>query len=322
MKKIFVLIASIIILVSCGKQLNESEIITDELSKEIQKKTIYTSFYPIYFLTNSLIWDEATVINLVPAGWEPHEYEPTLKQIGEIQKSDLIILNWLWMESYEAKLIESIWTWKIVLLSEKLDNLIKLNKEEHEAEHENEAEHKTEDEHHWHDHWDTDPHTWLSPKEFKKMANILVSELENAWFNNLDKSVLDRLDDLENKYNLWIKECEVKKLVTSHEAFWYLASDYWLIQHPVFWISPEEEPSAKDITSVIDLIKNEKLDYIFSEEFVSPKFAETIKKETWVTVLTLHPLESLSSDEEIAKEDYISIMEKNLEKLRTWLKCK
>jgi zinc transport system substrate-binding protein len=45
-------------------------------------------------------------------------------------------------------------------------------------------------------------------------------------------------------------------------------------------ISPEEEPSTKDIANVIDLIKKDKLKYIFSEEFVSPKFSQTIKNET------------------------------------------
>ncbi len=277
-------------------------------------KRIYTSFYPINFLTKSLLWHNAEVINIVPTWWEAHSFEPTLKQIWELQKSDLIVLSWLWMESYEEKLIESVWTWKVVILSEKLNNLIKLD--------ENELHDEHEEDNHWHEHWDIDPHTWLSPKVYKELANILVFELENAWFKDLDKSILLKLEELEKKYFLWLKNCEVKELVTSHEAFWYLARDYGLAQHPVFGISPEEEPSAKDIASVVDLIKKENLSYIFSEELVSPKFAETIIKETWITVLNLHPLESLTPEEELAKQDYVSIMKNNLEKLKTWLKCK
>lgn len=319
MKKIFVLFISVFILFSCGKDLQEKQVSNDWkinswVLKNNEIKTIYTSFYPIYFLTQSLVWKKVNVINLVPVDWEPHGYEPTLKQTADLQKSDLIILNWLWMESYEEKLLASVWTGKVILLSEQLHNLIKLDDKKHSGEHE--------DEHNWHDHWESDPHTWLSPKVYINLANILVQELENAWFKDLDKTILLKLEELEKNYSLWMKDCEVKKLVTSHEAFWYLARDYWLIQNPVFGISPEEEPSAKDIVNLVNLIKNEKLNYIFSEEFVSTKFNETIIKETWVIFLTLQPLESLTSKDKIGKEDYISIMTKNLEKLKTWLKCK
>lgn len=317
MKKILALLFTISILFSCGKNLGENtvknDINTANNSQVLEnKKIIYTSFYPIYFLTKSLLWDKAEVINIVPTWWEAHEYEPSLKQIWDLKKSDLIVLNWLWMESYEEKFIKSVWSWKIILLSEKIENLIKLDNKGHKDKHK----------HNWHDHWNIDPHTWLSPKVYKNMANLLILELEKAWFKDLDKSILLKLEELEKNYDLWLKDCEVKELITSHKAFWYLARDYALVQHPVFGISPEEEPSAKDIANVVDLIKKEKLKYIFSEEFVSPKFAETLIKETWTIVLNLHTIETLTPDEELTKENYVSIMTKNLEKLKTWLKCK
>lgn len=270
-----------------------------EQNQKIEKPVIYTSFYPIYFLVKSFVWENADVINLVPAWWEPHEYEPTLKQISEMWKSNLIVLNWLWIESYEGKLVQNIKNVPIITLSEKLDNLIKLG---------------------W--NTNTDPHTWLSPKEYIEIANALVLELEKKWFTNLDKSILQKLNDLDVSYTEWLKNCSQKEIVTSHEAFWYLARDYGFSQHAIMWISPEQEPSLKDIAWVIELVKKDNLKYIFSEEFVSPRFSDTVKKETWVQVLNLHPLETISSDEEIAKEDYLSIMDKNLEKLKLWLECK
>lgn len=306
MKKILLIVISIFILFSCS---TESKISEKEIVPNNTKKTIYTSFYPIYFLTKSLVWNEVNVVNLVPAWWEPHEFEPTLKQIADMQDSDLIILNWLWMENYEEKLLEKFWNSKIVLLSEELDNLIHLD------------EKKNEEEKHWHEHWNTDPHTWLSPKTYLEMANKLDNELKNKWFKT-NTWVIEKIKELEENYEKWLSNCNVKQLVTSHEAFWYLARDFWLTQHPVFWISPEEEPTANDIKNVVDLIKKDDLKYIFSEEFVSVKFANTITQETWSKVLTLHPLETLSDNEEKSWEDYISIMNKNLEKLKTWLDCK
>lgn len=277
-------------------------------------KTLYTSFYPIYFLADSLVWDQANLVNIVPSGWEPHDFEPSLKQVWEMQKADLIVLNWLGMESYEEKLISSVWTGKVIMLSEELQNLIKLEEENHEEE-------SHEEESHWHDHGDTDPHTWLSPKSYLQMAEVLSKELEKKWFKP-NTHVLESLKTLDAHYETTLKNCTQKQIVTSHDAFRYLARDYWFEEHPIFGISPEEEPSAKDIADTIDLIKKQKLTAIFTEEFVSPKFANTIKKESGVQVLTLHPLETLTTQEELEKKDYISIMNENLEKLKIGLNCK
>ncbi|MDD2871866.1 MAG: zinc ABC transporter substrate-binding protein [Candidatus Gracilibacteria bacterium] len=328
MKKITILIALFftILLSSCNNDNQENAGITEndnqviqnqesvEQTKKLEKPVIYTSYYPIYFLTKSLIGGNAQVINLVPAGGEPHDFEPTLKQVAEMSKSNMIVLNGLGMESYEEKLLENVKNVPIVILSEELKDLIELE--------ENQSEDIHEDENEGHNHGNIDPHTWLSPKQYLQLANILIEKLEKNGFTNLDKSILLRLETLDKSYTNGLMDCKQNQIVTSHEAFGYLARDYGFGQHAVFGISPEQEPSAKDIASVIDLIKKLKLNYIFSEEFVSPKFTDTIKKETGVTVLNLHPLESLSDIDENNNSDYISIMEKNLSLLTTGLECK
>lgn len=329
MKKINIFLALLftILLSSCNNEEqvstispeNNTEITQNqevvEQNNVIEKPVIYTSFYPIYFLTKSLVWDKADVINLVPVWWEPHDFEPTLKQVAEMWKSKLIVLNWLWIESYEEKLLESIKNVPIVMISEQLKNPINLD---------NTQKVKIADLHdddHWHDHGNIDPHTWLSPKQYREMADILVIELEKNWFTNLDKTILQKITDLDAKYNKDLAKCKQIQLVTSHEAFWYLARDYGFRQKWIFWISPNQEPSAKDISNIITLVKRQKLKFIFSEEFVSAKFTEAIKVEAWVTVLNLHPLETLSTENEDKKQDYLSIMDSNLWNLKTWLEC-
>ncbi len=325
MKKYFSFLVFIFILIWCNNtwiKWDKQEFINNDIEnnvvEKIVNKNIYTSFYPIYFLTKSFLWDNVNIINLVPAWWDPHDYEPTLRQMWDLQKSDLIILNWLWIEHYEEKLIENIWDEKIILLSEKLSNLIDLSENNEDEDHEDE-DHKEENSH---EHWNIDPHTWLSPKIYLEMANILALELEKRWYTNLDKTIIKNLEQLNNEYSEVLSNCSKYEIITSHEAFWYLARDYNFSQHAIMWISPEEEPSAKDISWVIDLIRREKVKYIFSEEFVSSKFSDTIKKETWVEVLNLHPLETLSNEQEFIWDNYISIMEKNLEQLKIWLECK
>ncbi len=276
---------------------------------------IYTSFYPIEFLTRELVGNEAQIVNIVPNGWEAHGYEPTAGQIAQITKASAIVMNWFWLEPYEEKLIEMLkWTVPTILLAEQIKNPISTKEEHHKNEHH-------EDEH---NHWDTDPHTWLSPKTMKEKSEILFRELWKVMTLKAENylTLQKNLESLDTKFGSWLSNCAHKKFITSHEAFAYLARDYALEQIAIMGISPEEEPTASDIKNAIDTIKNEWLKAVYSEKLVSPKFAETIKKETWAEIFELDPLETLTSEQVQAWENYISIMEKNLEALRKWLECK
>lgn len=338
MKKIFFSLLFIFVLISCTNdddlnvnQVNNNNEIIDNNNEQknsdenIEKKVVYTSIYPIYFLAKSFLWNNAEVINITPSWWEPHHYEPSLKQIWEMWKANLIILNWLWLEPYEEKLIENLQEVNIVMISEKLSNLLSIeehsHKEEHDVEHEDhEEEHQNWEEYYWdHDHWNIDPHTWLSPKLYLELANILYIELENNWFENLDKSIIQDLENLEIKYNEWLSNCKKDKIVTTHKAFWYLARDYWFEQKAILWINPEEEPSAKDITTIIDFIKEQNLNYIYSEKFLSQKLSDTVKNEVWINSLVLQTLETIWEEKD---DNYITIMNENLDNLKIWLECK
>lgn len=298
MKKSIIVISLIFYLFSCN--------VGDTNENKIQNKNpvIYTSFYPIYFITKEIVWNWSNVINIVPNLWEPHEYEPTVKQIEWLINSDFIVFNGLWIESYQKKLLISLKKTPYIILWEQLKNTISLEEWEK------------------NEHWNIDPHTWLSPKTYSQMASVLFLEIEKNWFKNLDKSIIEQLNNLDKKYSENLAKCKRKEFVTSHKAFWYLARDYWLIQTAVLWISPEEEPSANDIANVVELIKSKSIPVIYSEKLVSPKFTNVVIKETWAKVLELNPLETITPEEEKAWENYISIMEDNLEKLLEWLDCK
>src|SRR5699024_12812269 len=96
----------------------------------------------------------------------------------------------------------------------------------------------------------------------------------------------------------------------------YITEKYDIEQISVTGISPEEEPSPKVISELIDIAKTKELEYIFLETLASPKTADIIAEEAKLEVLTLNPLEGLTKKEENNGEDYISIMEKNLENLK------
>lgn len=116
------------------------------------------------------------------------------------------------MEHYEEKLSAELEknTTAFVHLSEKLENLISLEKKEEE----NNSAEKDEE----HEHGGTDPHTWLSPKMMKELALLLTQELkisESPETQNFIKT----LSDLDETYSQTLALCQKKELVTSHEAF-------------------------------------------------------------------------------------------------------
>jgi zinc transport system substrate-binding protein len=310
----------VLLLTSCTSKVDipKETPVQPETQSEItptEKQKIFTSFYPMYFLTKWLVWETYEVVNLIPTGGEGHEFEPSPRQIEDMMKAHFVVMNGLGMEHYEEKLSPELEKNKVGFthLSEKLTNVISHEEEEH-----HEEEHHEEE---GHNHGPTDPHTWLSPKVMVELATILSTDLKVNDTETAKKFIAD-LTALDAKYTETLKLCKRKELVTSHEAFAYLARDYGLTQVAVAGIEPDMEPSAADIARVIEVVKDKKVTTLFTEPLVSPKFTDTIARETGAKNAELHPLETLTIDEEKARANYITIMEKNLEKIIEGLECK
>jgi zinc transport system substrate-binding protein len=172
--------------------------------------------------------------------------------------------------------------------------------EHHEDEHEHHDEAHHEDEHHEashsHSHGGLDPHTWLSPKVMSELAGILAEKLM-VQDTPEAQTFIAKLTALDTDFSTRLQNCSTTELVTSHEAFGYLARDYRLVQVPVSGIEPSAEPAASDVADIITLIKEKNIPTIFTESLVSPKFTDTIKAETGVQTLELHALETLTPEE-------------------------
>ncbi|MDD7766726.1 MULTISPECIES: metal ABC transporter solute-binding protein, Zn/Mn family [Anaerococcus] len=126
-----------------------------------------------------------------------------------------------------------------------------------------------------------------------------------AKFKQLDKKFADELKNVdENK----------RYFVVSHAAFNYLADDYNLKQVAVTGISPEDEPSAKQLKTIADFVKKHDISTIFFEGKATPKVAETLAKSTNTKTSTLYTMENLTKEE--AEMGYLKLMEKNLEALK------
>jgi zinc transport system substrate-binding protein len=271
------------------------------------KVKIVTSFYPLYFFTSQIAGDKAIISNITPSGSEPHEYEPTARDIATIENSDLFILNGGGLESWGKNIRANINgdKTKIVIAGEDLTTMA-LVKEGQKV---------------------VDPHIWLSPVLAKQMIDSIKSGLSQVDPNNTlyyesnAKNLKEKLSALDEEFKQGLATCKSKDIITSHSAFAYLAREYNLNQVSIAGLSPEEEPSSKQMADIAKFAKDNNIKYIFFESLISPKLSETIAKEIGAQTLVLNPIEGLTEDEINNGKDYFSEMRSNLANLKMALQC-
>ncbi len=271
------------------------------------KLQVVTSFYPLYFFAQQIGGDRADVTNIVPAGAEPHDYEPTSQDMATMERSQLIILNGGGLEAWADNLSRNTNTVKTTIVTAG-EGLATAQVTEG-------------------NRTVTDPHVWLDPPLAEKMIERIAQGFErvdpvNAEYYKTNAGVLEaKLIALDTKYKLGLGMCAEKSIITSHAAFGYLATTYGLNQVPIAGLSPDAEPSPSQLADIVQFAKTNQVKYIFFESLASPKLSQTIATEVSAQTLVLNPLEGLS-DEDLAKgEDYFSVMYDNLTHLQTALAC-
>ena len=165
----------------------------------------------------------------------------------------------------------------------------------------------------------TDPHVWLDPVRFARIAREIASALGAPAAAD---GLVARLDALDGEYRRGLARCARREIVTSHAAFGYLAARYGLVQVPLVGLQPEAEPGPRDVERLVDEVRATGATTVFSEPLASPALADAVAREAGVATAVLDPLEGLTAAETDAGDDYFSVMEKNLGVLRTALGCR
>ncbi|EKZ0428604.1 zinc ABC transporter substrate-binding protein [Enterococcus faecium] len=285
-------------------------------NKEADKKedlTIVTTFYPIYDFTKEIVGDEGNVKLLIPAGTEPHDFEPSAKERAEISDADVFVYNSSDMEFFGDSLKDSVDS-KQTLMIEAAKGIDRLESQEAD-------EHEESEEGHDHAH-EYDPHVWLDPVLAIKEVRTIAGELGEKYpdkkeiFTKNADAYIKKLEALDQKYSEELKNATNRTFVTQHAAFAYLANQYNLEQVAISGVSPDQEPTPSRLAELKEFVKKNNIKVIYFEENASSKVAETLSNETGVKLEVLNPLESLTNEQIKAGENYISVMEKNLEALK------
>jgi len=167
-------------------------------------------------------------------------------------------------------------------------------------------------------HSNNDPHVWLDPVRYAKVVDRIGQALgKQSAADNLEK----RLMDLDSEFRAGLADCERNEIVTSHEAFAYLAERYGLEQVAITGLSPEAEPEPGKLQDVVNLVRARGVTTIYFETLVSPRIAETVARETGAKTAVLNPIEGLTEEQAASGEDYFSLMRMNLAALRAGLGC-
>ncbi|MBJ6364264.1 metal ABC transporter solute-binding protein, Zn/Mn family [Paenibacillus sp. GCM10012307] len=281
--------------------------------------SVVTSFYPIYYLAGEIGGEHANVINLIPAGVEPHDWSPKSRELNEASKASLFLYNGAGLEGWVDGFLKGLGKDKSVKAVQVSTGISLIEADG--SEHEHVDDQAEAGEHLDHDAPTVDPHTWVSPKSALVMAdNIKNALIEAAPSYTTDyeanyERLKKKLVELDNKFQTELGKTSLKDIVVSHQAFGYLVRDYSLNQVAIMGLSPDAEPRAQDLLRISKFVKDNGVRYIFFEELVTSTLADTLAREANVETLVLNPIEGLTPKQEQAGENFITLMEANLQNL-------
>jgi zinc transport system substrate-binding protein len=258
--------------------------------------TVVAAFYPIAYVVEQIGGQRVEVTNLTPPGTEPHDVELSARDVERVRSADFVF----YLGSGFQPALEEAVEGSDVSAIDLLDGLhLRRGFDEGEI--------------------TADPHVWLDPLRYAEMADRIGRALGRP---KRAAAIRARLQSLDREYEDGLARCERSEIVTSHAAFGYLAERYGLEQIAITGLSPEAEPTPRELEHVVEEVRAHGATTVFFETLVSPRLAETVARETGAKTAVLDPLEGLTEDELARGEDYFTVMRANLEALRQALRCR
>lgn len=254
------LLAALVATVGCTEQKREPS------------NTIFVSIAPLKPIVEGIVGDDFTVSVIVPQGAAPETFEPTPKQLSEIENAKFIFS--VGLLDFEKNLVQRI---------SKSGQIVELYKG---------VELMQGTCSHGHKHG-VDPHIWCSPKSLGTMA-------DNA-YKAISADMPDSLHYAENYNKLCVKVLELEEEVAEifhsskqsafiiyHPALTYLARDYDLKQ-----IAIEEhgkEPSVRRIGEIIEYARKEGIKRVLYQSELPASSVEAICKDSGAQAVEINPL--------------------------------
>jgi len=249
------------------------------------KKTIVVTYSLLGSLIQSLVGNQANVIVSIPNGQDPHEWQPSARDIENINNASLVVCNGLELESGLTEILTNAKLQGVPVFTA-TDYITIRHVGTGEAVSIDDPDQAP---------GAADPHIWTDPIVMQKVVAALVPSLKtilNIDVESESKRLQDELSGLDQQIQQILSPLVVadRKLVTGHESLGYFAQryDFKLIGAIIPSISTQAGVSASDLGALKILIEKNQVKSIFTELGTSPAAAETIGKETGVKVVELN----------------------------------
>lgn len=268
--------------------------------QEESKIKVYVTFDGMREFVSAVGKDKVEISTIIPDGTEPHDFEPKAQDLAGLSSAQVFVYNGLGMEAWADDAIKAADNKDLITVeASKGADAIK-NTEPEEIE----------------EHGQYDPHLWLSLKgaeiEVKNIKDALVeADPSNKDFYEKNcNDYISQLESLYNEYNEKFQSVDKKSFVTGHAAFAYLCRDFGLEQNSVEDVFAEGEPSAQQLSELVNYCKENKVTTIFAEEMASPEVSQTLADEVGAKVETIYTIESNEDN-----KTYLERMTDNLSKI-------
>jgi len=335
-----------------NKENTSSTVTTQTSGDQLQ---VSTSFYPTEYILTELLGGQGSVVN-VAKGVDPHDFRPSTQDILTFQKSDLVVLHGAelepWGEDVASQL--SVAGVPVLFASADLDLMEasdkghgehkEKNHDEHDGdthhdgdehdEHkeedhhdeedhdEHEDEHHEEDGHDEHDHGAFDPHTWLDPVLFAQTVDTValklstIDPINKEVYASRAQELTQNILSLDAEYTQSLSNCSLEEVITSHDAFGYLAERYGFEIHAIAGLSTQDVPSTVTL-AMLKEEASEGIGAILLEENSVIAYGETLARETGLETLSVNPIAYVIPE----GEDYLTLMRSNLSAFTKALQC-
>ncbi len=274
------------------------------------KRSVEASFYPLAWMAEQVGGSQVTVSSLTKPGAEPHDLELTPKDVARLQDADVIV----YLSGFQPSVDDGVKGASGTVFDARPSANLDLTFTPIEGGKAAKGESGS-----------SDPHFWLDPIRLAKVARSFAATMgkadgaHKALYRANAARLVANLDALDRDYRAGLRSCENKDLMTSHNAFGYLARRYGLKQVGITGLTPEGEPSAGDLAAVADYVKAHQVKTIYFETLVSPAIARTVAKEAHARTEVLDPIEGLNDRSQ--GSDYLQVMRSNLANLRSGQPC-
>ena len=299
MKKTHKLVSAFItltVLASCSSSndstsTNESTTSTSIDSAVAEFPVIAVTYSVIGDLVTQLVGDNATVNVVIPDGQDPHDFQPSAKDIETINNASLVVSNGLEFEEGLEEVLENIADsgGNIFMVGDHI-TVRKIEDGDEHKDDDHGDDHKEDD--HGDKHTGGDPHLWLSPATMLEMLPALTTALSQATGADLSAeatALTTKLQDLDGEVESIINGLDECNLVSGHDEMGYFADRYGceVIGAIIPSFTTTSEATAGELAALKRQVEQNKVPAIFTGLGVSPDTATQLAKELGIKAVTL-----------------------------------